>query len=134
MLKARTKSCGARIVTAARVYAITAILFELAITGCAALSHVSDAGTGRTTIPVAYQDASGNTLSINSQPTGATIWLGALPGAIFGRAYDPLKTESITTPPTLELDLGELRELAAKRSMTLTAAASVAGWKIVPAD
>jgi len=112
--------------------AIMAIL--LGLTGCTTVSQFSGAASGRITIPVMYQDSTGNTLSADSRPTGATVWLGAMPGAIFGSARDPLKTEPVANPPSFELDLGELYDIAAKQSATLTAAASASGWKIVPAD
>jgi hypothetical protein len=83
---------------------------------------------------VIYQDTFGSTLCADSRPAGATVWLGAVPGAIFGGALDPLMTEPITSTPSLELDLGELHDIVAKQSAVLTGAASASGWKVVPSD
>jgi hypothetical protein len=112
--------------------AIVALLIGL--TGCTTVGQFSGAASGRITIPVTYQDSSGNTLAVEDRPAGATVWLGAMPGAIFGGARDRLKTEPVTSAPAFELDLRELRDIAEKQSATLTPAASASGWKIAPAD
>jgi hypothetical protein len=112
--------------------AIAALLIGL--TGCTTVGQFSGAASGRITIPVMYQDSSGNTLSVEDRPADATVWLGAMPGAIFGGARDRLKTELVASALAFELDLRELSDVAGKQSATLTPAASASGWKIAPED
>jgi hypothetical protein len=81
-----------------------------------------------------YRDSSGNPLSDKGRPDGATVWLGAIPGAIFGAVSDLLNTEPVASAPAFELDLHKLRGIADRQSATLTPAASTSGWKVTPAD
>ncbi|HEY6484073.1 MAG TPA: hypothetical protein VIY54_11175 [Steroidobacteraceae bacterium] len=103
--------------------------------GCTTVGSSSDAATGLITIPVRFEDSLGNTLSSDARTVNATVLLRSIPDQIFGNPRVLLLAESIhTTPATFELDLDQLRRIAAKESGRINKVAADSGWKIAPAN
>jgi len=77
--------------------ALALLALALTIAGCATVKPLLDAASGRTAVPVVYRDSYGNALSVDRFPAGGTVWLAAIPGAIFGRPVDALEKESVAS-------------------------------------
>jgi hypothetical protein len=122
--------------TLKRSNALTLVLLAIALVslGCATVGRFSDAATGQITVPVRFEDSLGNTLSVDGRPGNGTVWLGAIPGQIFGSPRTPLHTESINTSQAFTLDLDRLRGVSAQESGRINNVASDSGWKVVPTN
>ena len=124
-------NCERSVLTGRWSKRITIGIFLSAV-GCTTTPRLSTIDAGLITIPVEFEDFSGQ--PTDKGPRDSKLWLGAISGEIYGTTQAEFKTVGIGSSATIAVPLTELEEFSAKSASALTATAATAGFAINPSD
>jgi hypothetical protein len=104
----------------------------LSAVGCATTPRLSIHDAGLVTVPVEFQDYSGQ--PTDKGPRDSNLWLGAISGEIYGTTQVEIKTLGIGSVTAIAVPMTELETSSAKSATGLSSAAAAAGFMLTPSD
>jgi hypothetical protein len=104
----------------------------LSAVGCTTTPRLSNIDAGLVTVPLEYQDYSGQ--PTDKGPRDSGLWLGAISGEIYGTTQAEFKTLGIGSSTTIAVPMSELEKFSAKSATVLNSAAAAAGFTLTPSD
>ncbi len=104
----------------------------LSAVGCTTSPPVSNSDAGLVTVPVEFKDYVAQ--PVGKGPQGAQLWLGTIPGQLYGSTQAEFKTIGIGASISVAVPMTELERFSANHARRLTAAAAASGFTITPSD
>jgi hypothetical protein len=104
----------------------------LSTVGCTTSPRLSSIDAGIVAAPIEFVDYSGQ--HTDKGPRDASLWLGAIPGEIYGTTTTEIKTLGIGSSTAIAVPMAELERFSARRPTRLTPAAVAVGFTITPSD
>lgn len=112
----------------------TALTIAILPTGCSTDTRHPDAGARPIVVAVNFVDANGNALSGNGRPDNGVAWLGAIPGAFFGKVHPPIQSIRIGARPDFVIDIDQIQAAYGRVATRMTVDAAAYGYKMIPEE
>lgn len=107
------------------------IALLLGSVGCSTSPRISNTDD-LVTVPIEFQDYSGQ--PIIAGPKDSALWLGTIPGDLYGSTQAEFKTIGIGGSISIAVPMTKLERFSATKARRLTSAAAASGFTVMPSD